>query len=216
MNGLKYTVFQLMCECSEMNIEATLKKIQEMKNVVSEKLTIEKYVLYGKRGFKDKIMQEDCMNYGDVGSIQCKMMHSNGNKISVLLFKNGKIKICGGLCQVEMKTDYVNGVVEDVSEFVSGMKSKRYVISLLNAQFKIEMNSKLFRGFLYKVQESKRFFYVKEPPMTGRGNIVCGRVYSYKGRKSHMAISPKGTVQMFAYKTFEEIKESMNNLIEIS
>jgi len=51
--------------------------------------------------------------------------------------------------------------------------------------------------------------------LTGRGNIVCGRAYPFESRKSHLSISPKGTVQMFAFKTFEEIVDSMNLFLSL-
>ena len=204
-----------MCEGKEMDVQSTL-KLLDSTSQVSKSVKLDSYVLYGKRGFKDKISIEDRFVWCDlIGSIQCKMIHLNGNNISILFFKNGKIKISGGLCNIDNKSDYINSVVQDTSIFLMEEPCKNYEICLLNAQFKIEMNNRLFRNSLFKVHESKIFYYVKDPPMTGRGNIVCGRAYPFESRKSHLSISPKGTVQMFAFKTFQEIVDSMNLLISV-
>ena len=187
-------------------------------------LNLEGYTIYGKSGFKNKLeyTPEYFFPFAEVGSIHCKFMNTESmNGVSILIFSTGKLKISGGLSKVKTKhLEYIEDMVKELVSFFTGRLTDllvvpNYNISMLNAQFRIEMTPQLFRKFLFKLQKSCKFFNIKEPTLSGRGRISSAKVYPFNGRRSHFAIDPKGSVQMFAFKSFEEIDIAVKTFLAI-
>jgi hypothetical protein len=174
-------------------------------------MTLESQIAYGKSGFKT-VVELEADAYDNIGSIHYKFKHSKGNNVSVLLFiKSGKIKISGGLTMVEdCKNKYIQSIVEFVCIFFKQETVCRYSISMINAQVKMVICPKTFRKLLYSLQGSNKFSTIKEPALTGKGRITCAKVYPFSGRRCHLSIDPKGTVQFFAFKSFDELEQCKN------
>lgn len=205
---VRHTCYQLMCEGGPINFISVLDILENWKRTYKE-INLTTKVLYGRNGFKTKLEYSKGMEMMSIGSIHSKFEHVNGNKISVIMFRSGKIKVSGGLVNNKKGNDeeYIKEVVNVICDVFTGEECIRYKMSLLNGISRISMTPQRFRKFLYEVQESKKFDKVKEPTFTGRGNITCGRIYPYEGRKSHISIDPKGGVQLFAFRSFEEVKQ---------
>jgi hypothetical protein len=191
---------------------------------IGRKLDLESYTIYGNSGFKNTLeyTKNSYFPFTQVGSVHCKFMNTDSkNRVSILIFSSGKLKISGGLSKV--KSDHENYIEEMVQELVSFFTGRltyllvgpEYNICMLNAQFRIDMTPQLFRKFLYKLQKSDLFFNIKEPTLSGRGRISSAKVYPFDGRRSHFAIDPKGSVQMFAFKSFDEIELAVERFLAV-
>jgi hypothetical protein len=215
--SLSYNLFQLI---STLNTDVEIQLIIESlsnQDISIPNFNIESFTIYGRSGFKNKLVYDkDSFQLNDVGSLHIKFINSNNkNKISVLLFKSGKLKISGGLSNVHKNHDeYIDDIVQEVCFFLTGKLMNlliipSYTITMLNAQTRIHMTPRLLNRFLYTLQESKNFHMIQKPTLTGRGRISASKVYPFKERKSHFSIDPNGSVQMFAFKSFIELKNSM-------
>jgi len=202
MVSIKYTCFQLMCQGGEIQFDSILKSLVHFE--ATDDLSLQSFIIYGKNGFKTKHEYFPGIDVNIFGSIHCKLLHSNGNKVSIIFFRSGKIKIAGGL--INLKDDcYIRSITDSVCSIFTGSPCSFFKISLLNAIFRISMNPRIFRKFIFDLQETGSFHRIKEPTLTGRGNITCARVYPFNNRKSHLSVDPKGAIQMFAFQSFHEI-----------
>jgi len=105
------------------------------------------------------------------------------NGVSILIFSSGKLKISGGLSKVKSNhSDYIEEMIQELVSFFTGrltdlLATPDYSISMLNSQFWMDMNPRLFRKFLYSLQKSGKFYNIKEPSLSGRGRISSAKVY---------------------------------------
>lgn len=233
--SVSYNLFQIMCstECT-LVFKDIIEKIageriylpdRTLRSTgVGRKLELVSYTIYGNSGFKNIIEYESGVYFPftQVGSVHCKFINTETmNGVSILIFSSGKLKISGGLSKVKSNhKEYIDEMVQELISFFTGrlldlLVTPKYNMSMLNAQFRIDMNSQLFRKFLYKLQNSNKFFNIKEPTLSGRGRISSAKVYPFKGRRSHFAVDPKGSVQMFAFKSFDEVESAVKCFLEI-
>ena len=191
---------------------------------IGRKLELEGYTIYGKSGFKNKMdyIDNSFFPYTEVGSIHCKFLNTESmNGVSILIFASGKLKISGGLSKVKNNHQaYIEDMMQELLSFFTGRLTDLlvvpdYTLSMLNAQFRIDMTPQLFRKYLFKLQESGQFFSIKEPTLSGRGRISSAKVYPFDGGKSHFAVDPKGSVQMFGFKSFDEVETAVKMFLEI-
>jgi hypothetical protein len=209
---VRYTLFQLMCESKEDNaFKDILDRLLSVE--VAGPLKLESYTIYGKSGFKQKMeyVKDAFFPFSQVGSIHCKLLNTQtGNKVSVIVFSNKKIKISGGLSNVAKKhNEYLKQMITCVGAyFAITVQNDR--LSLINGQFKISMTPTIFRKFLFTLQESKLFHSIREPALSGRGRISCAKVYPFDGRRGHFQVDPRGTVQVFGFKSFDELDASVD------
>jgi len=230
--SVSYNLFQLMCSVNQsFEFKEIIEKIADVSAVylpernlrstgLGRKLVLDSYTIYGKSGFKNKIEYNKSLSFpfSLVGSVHCKFISESTNGVSILIFSSGKLKISGGLSKIKSNhQQYIDDIVyELVSFFTGSLSDPTYNISMLNAQFRIPITPQIFRKFLFKLQESKKFFNIKEPTLSGRGRISSAKVYPFDGRRSHFAVDPKGSVQMFAFKSFDEVESAVKTFIEIS
>ena len=191
---------------------------------VGRKLELERYTIYGNSGFKNKLeyISGSFFPFTQVGSVHCKFLNTESmNGVSILIFSSGKLKISGGLSKVKSNhKEYIEEMVQELVSFFTGRLTDLlvvpdYSICMLNAQFRIKMTPQLFRKFLYTLQKSGKFFNIKEPTLSGRGRISSAKVYPFDGRRSHLAVDPKGSVQMFAFKSFDEVELAVKNFLAV-
>ena len=215
-------------------LQDVIKKITEKKVFLPERplrstgigrnLELQDYTIYGNSGFKS-IMdynKDVYFPFSQVGSVHCKFINTKSmNAVSILIFSSGKMKISGGLSKVKRDhAVYIDDIVQEIVYFFTGCLADLlvvpdYTISMLNAQFRIDMTPQLFRNFLFELQKSKKYVNVKEPTLSGRGRISSAKVYPFFERRSHFAVDPKGSVQMFAFKSFDEIESAVRTFLEI-
>ena len=178
-----------------------------------EQLQLVSYTIYGRSGFKNKLEYTDDSSFpfAEVGSVHCKLVHTTScNSVSALVFRSGKIKISGGLSKVkENHQSYIDNVVSTLCYFISDSIIVDTKLSMLNAQVKLDLNVKIFRKFLFYLQESTKFSKIQEPTLSGRGRITAAKVYPSSSSRSHLSIDPKGSVQIFAFKSFEELQDCL-------
>ena len=206
MDNIQCTCFQLMCQGGNVHFKVILNILSNFDSEVLS-LSLDSFTIYGKNGFKTKIDYNNQIDFSIIGSIHCKLIGSNGNKLSVIFFRSGKIKIAGGLMNITHNNLelYIQTVTNSICTIFTDHICKEYKISLINAIFRIALTPQLFRQFIYYLQESRIFYYVKQPTFTGRGNITCARVYPFNGRKCHLSVDPKGVIQLFAFQSFSEL-----------
>jgi len=207
-----------MCQVNEViSFENTLKVLRTVFS--SGLLTLESFVIYGKSGFKTKLeyIENQYFPFQDVGSIHAKFNNNETrNKVSVIIFSNMKLKISGGLSNVSADhMGYIERMTVRVTSYFS-MTTASSSLSLINAQIKIKMSPVIFRKFLYSLQESRKFFSIKEPTLNGRGRISCAKVFPFNGRRGHFSVDPKGTVQLFGFKCIDEVNKSVGEFLDIA
>lgn len=201
------------------NIEDIIKKITGA--AVCEKFDLESFTIYGKSGFKNKIEYVEGTNFyaHKIGSLHIKYINTESmNAVSILIFASGKLKISGGLSKVKSNhKNYMENVLVTIISFLTGSIADfiipKYTISMLNAQIRIDMIPQLFRKFLFTLQKSGNYISIQEPALSGRGRISSAKIYPFNGRRTHFAVDPKGSVQMFAFKTFEEVEAAVETFI---
>ena len=229
---ISYNLFQLMCSVEEKII---LKDVIEKVAVFLPKnplrstgigriLQLENYTIYGNSGFKNKLeyIPDTFFPFTQVGSVHCKFLNTESmNGVSILIFSSGKMKISGGLSKVNINhEEYIEDMVQELVSFLTGRLTDLlivpdYSICMLNAQFRIDMTPQLFRKYLFTLQQSGKFFSIKEPTLSGRGRISSAKVYPFEGSRSHLAIDPKGSVQMFAFKSFTEVELAVETFLAV-
>jgi len=204
-----------MCQGGDIQFDSILKILVNFEP--THDMSLQSFTIYGKNGFKTKYEYLPIFEENDVnvfGSIHCKLLHSNGNKLSIVFFRSGKIKISGGL--INLKDDsYIRSITDSVCSIFTGSPCSSFKISLLNAIFRISMNPRIFRKFIFDLQQTDSFHRIKEPTFTGRGNITCARVYPFNNRKSHLSVDPKGAIQMFAFQSFLEIDSVASSFLKL-
>lgn len=164
--------------------------------------------LYGTSGFKTKVDNDvaEKTNFATVGSAHIKFETEDTTKISLLIFKTGTMKISGGLSKAKAPPLVcVKKAISDVCTLLK-IDTITYTMNMINAQFKIHMTADIFMKSLSKL--NSKYPSMKNPTFSGRGKITSARVYPYAGgRKSHLAYDSHGTVQMFGFRTFEEVEQ---------
>ena len=220
MVATKYSLFQLMCTCALIDFKTIIESLSNGTDFVSN-LSMVSSTIYGLSGFKNVMVynEDSFFPFTQVGSVHIKCKHLNGAGISLLLFKSGKFKISGGFpreqTDVILLQSYIEQVAKDVCCHFTGEDAMTTTISMLNAQIKIQIGVQKFRKYIYEVQQSMLFHRVQQPKMSGRGSITNARVYPFAERNAHFAIDPNGKIQLFAFKSFDEIKENVEKLSTI-
>lgn len=209
---IRYNLYQLMCESrQQVTFQEVLHRVCSF-SIVGP-LMLETYVIYGKSGFKEKLEYVKGMffPFSEVGSVHIKLINKEtNNKVSVIVFSNKKVKISGGISNVKKNhSEYVSQMTTCVGKYLD-MTLHTPVVSLINAQFKIKMSPVMFRKFIFMLQKSNMFHSVCEPTLSGRGRISCAKVYPFNGRRGHFQVDPRGTVQVFGFKSFDELNTSVD------
>ena len=234
--SVSYNLFQLMCTGDKQFVlKDIIEKVAGTTIFLPDRalrstgngrmLQLEGYTIYGNSGFKNKMeyISGSYFPFTQVGSVHCKFINTESmNGVSILIFSSGKLKISGGLSKVKSNhSDYIEEMIQELVSFFTGRLSDLisvpdYTISMLNAQFRIDMTPQLFRKYLFNLQKSGNFFNIKEPTLSGRGRISSAKVYPFEGRRSHFAVDPKGSIQMFAFKSFDEVETAVKTFLDIS
>ena len=156
-------------------------------------------------------LREQGIEHHIIGSVSFTF-HVDGTVISILLFNKGSCKICGGF----PKSVVESGDVERYKFFfrkcmttfedLTALKLSDQRITCLNGQFKLntDMNNILDLDDFVRRHRSK-FAIVKPPNLDNPGRRGAYKLYLVRGRKTHIAVDYKGTVQVFACKSFEEL-----------
>ena len=233
--SVTYNLFQLMCSVDQKFVlKDIIEKVAGMtvflpertlrSTAIGRKLELQSYTVYGDSGFKNKLeyIPGSFFPFTQVGSVHCKFINTESmNGVSILIFSSGKLKISGGLSKVKSNhEDYVEEMTQELVSFFTGrlmdlLVVPNYNICMLNAQFRISMKPQLFRKFLYTLQKSGKFHNIKEPTLSGRGRISIAKVYPFDDRRSHFAVDPNGSVQMFAFKSFDEVELAVTTFMAI-
>lgn len=225
MSGIKYTLYQLMCtpECyttTTDNTQRIVDMIHRDNGTVLNGTTLKmvSYCIYEVGGFKQKLDYDSLLFfYGGVGSVHMKCIDEvNGCGVSAMIFKSGKkIKISGGLskCSVDNKELYMTKVAGDICRYITNCDIDTVTIGLLNAQTVLPLDVIKFKKLISDLRKSTEFFRIQDPTLTGRGKITNARVYPFKNRNTHCAVDPAGVVQMFGFKSFEEVQEIVKKIV---
>jgi len=214
-------MFQIMCNA---NTSIDFKTVATVLTPTGDNLkylqVVKKPQIYERGGFKKTLEYNDYNDIGDeAGSMQLMCIHKTVmNKVSFLIFKNGKVRISGGLSSVkENQQQFIDQIIGDIMNVITTKSCDyEYNITLLNAQYKLsELNVKCFRRFLFEASKSNKFHKVFDPVLKGKGRISVGKVYSYEKRKSHISVDSNGLLQFMAYKSFQEIELQLSLVKDI-
>jgi len=171
-NNAKPTMFQIMCQTES---------ISDIYNWYSSLTEDVKDSIYGHlRGQLGASAKMDELYVGGImtetiGSISFKSM-VDGKTISVLLFKNGKIKISGG-----------------------------FPSHCLNGQFQTQRFDNVNHLYVYLKSKECQFHRMKAPDFDIPGRRGAFKLYLHRYRKTHIAIDTKGKSQIFAAISFDEL-----------
>lgn len=145
-----------------------------------------------------------------IGSVSFKINYE-GRTLSVLIFKNGKIKISGGFPEALLSCrdsttmdDYIYKVVSAIQE-VTKLEICDTKLSCLNGQLSTAMFKDVAQLTMFIKSKSHLFSKVKPPDFDIPGRRGAFKLYLHKTRKTHIAIDIKGKSQIFAATSFEEL-----------
>lgn len=206
-NNGKPTMFQVMCQTESIHdiYKWHSSLTTEIKDVMCGHLR-------GQLGASMKIdeLQLACISTDTIGSISYKSI-VDGKTISVLLFKNGKIKISGGFpsgllyCRdVATMNQYIDKVVNDVETTIQ-LNITNSKISCLNGQFTTQKFDNVEHLYVYLKTKQWQFHNMKSPDFDIPGRRGAFKLYLHKNRKTHIAIDTKGKSQIFATISFDEL-----------
>lgn len=206
-SGGKPTMFQIMCQTEDIS------DIYKWHSSLSEdrKDSMNGH-LRGQLGASAKIdeLHAAGITTETIGSISFKSI-LDGKTISVLLFKNGKIKISGGFpsellyCRdVATMNQYIHKVVTSVQTIIK-MDIKNTKISCLNGQFQTQKFDNVNHLYIYLKSKECQFHRMKAPDFDIPGRRGAFKLYLHRNRKTHIAIDTKGKSQIFAAISFDEL-----------
>jgi hypothetical protein len=209
--AVRYTLFQTMCKAYTTHI-AFGDTVRSAMSSNDSSIHFIDYVLYGKSGFKTRVSSLSEESFIGSVHLKCKDMATGGN-ISILLFKNGKVKVSGGLSNVfQCHEEYISKLVSNLLTRLFGEGAWSHSICMLNCQTKVQLCPATFIQFIRRLQSSAEFFCVKEPTLRGRGRINVAKAYPFEESKSHLSIDPNGTIQLFGFKSFSDIDSAVTKL----
>jgi hypothetical protein len=170
-----------------------------------------------------------------IGSLSIKTKVCEGSiNISMLIFKNGRIKVSGGLGKMEcdsMLTDeeftlFFNNimifpVMNIVFEFT---ETDQYILEKKNINASMKMTKpigkELFLEFLDRL--STRFNHnsitlpeIMQRDGKRRGRICAVKVKNVTGKAGSFAVDHGGKVQFFAYASIDDLKSHAADLFSI-
>ena len=147
-----------------------------------------------------------------IGSISFKF-EFRGKRTSVLLFKNGKLKISGGFPEnllimhdKRAYEDYLSTCVKEIKQAIGYYSNdNEYTLTCLNGQFIHQRfdNLACLEQFIRKMKNS--FAKVKRPDNDSPGRRGAFKLYLHNDRKTHVAMCCKGKAQVFACRSFDEL-----------
>tara|TARA_B100001093_G_scaffold474797_1_gene499798 strand:- start:14016 stop:14639 length:624 start_codon:yes stop_codon:yes gene_type:complete len=149
-----------------------------------------------------------------IGSIQLKVIHNN-IKYSILIFKSGKLKISGGCGSINEHNTLKNNISTIASLIAQWVKSSISLldITLINGQFNLKkMSITELQNKIRYVE--KHFEVIKKPIYDLPGRRGAYKLYIYGNRKFHVALDTGGCCQIFAAKTYDELKFIYNIMID--
>jgi hypothetical protein len=207
MHSQKATLFQMMTAISQ-PIQNFMEYYETIKDDTIEFFGSAKGHLGASLTFEELKNNEICDQ--SIGSMCFKKDH-HGKQISVLLFRNGKMRICGGYPQsiilqndVSVYEKYLDDILF-VLEKVLQKTCEGKTISCLNGQ--IHFNAFNTTSSLAQFINSKKtsFFAIKEPQLDLPGRRGAYKMYLRKDSKTHIALDVKGKAQIFGAKSFTEL-----------
>ena len=142
----------------------------------------------------------------------------DGTKASALVFNTGTCKICGGFPEsvkesfdVEKYNMYLDKCKESF-ELSTKLNLTETKIICINGQFLIDHLSNLSELDKFISHHRFKFDHIKQPNLDNRGRRGAYKLYLYGKKKTHIAVDYKGTCQVFACKSVEELFQSFNLL----
>ena len=153
-----------------------------------------------------------------IGSVKFSF-EVDGTKASALVFNTGTCKICGGFPEsvkdsfdVQKYNRYLDQCKESF-ELTTKLNLTGTKIICINGQFQIENKlSNLSELDEFISIHRLKFDHVKQPSLDNRGRRGAYKLYLYGKKKTHIAVDYKGTCQVFACKSVEELFQSFNKL----
>lgn len=153
-----------------------------------------------------------------IGSVKFSF-EVDGSKASVLVFNTGSCKICGGFPKsvkdsfdAEKYKRYLDQCKESF-ERTTKLNLNGTKLICLNGQFHIQhkLSNLLELDAFIRVHRQK-FDHVKQPNLDKRGRRGAYKLYLFSKTNAHIAIDYKGTCQVFACKSVEELFRSFEML----
>lgn len=206
----KGTMFQFIANCGHVNDFYSTFDVSDKSQYTDQK------VFGNLRGHLDTTVElhrlfEDGIKSEFIGSVKFSYDVA-GTKVSVLVFNTGSCKLCGGFpMHVKESFDVVdyNKYLDDCKrkfEQITKLKLEGGRLICVNGQFRLgnKLSNLLELDGFVRVHRSK-FDHVKEPNLDNKGRRGAYKLYLHKDRKTHIALDYKGTCQVFACKTVEEL-----------
>lgn len=145
-----------------------------------------------------------------IGSVSFKI-NNEGRTLSVLIFKNGKMKISGGFPEALLSCrdstimdDYIHKTVSVIQE-VTKLETCDTKLSCLNGQLSTAIFKDVAQLALFVKTKAHLFSKVRSPDFDLPGRRGAFKLYLHKSRKTHIAIDIKGKSQIFATTSFDEL-----------
>lgn len=153
-----------------------------------------------------------------IGSVKFSF-EVDGTKASALVFNTGTCKICGGFpasvkdsFDVKKYNTYLDKC-RNSFELCTKLNLTETKIICINGQFWIDHKLSNLSELDHFISLHRfKFDHVKQPNLDNRGRRGAYKLYLYGKKKTHIAVDYKGTCQVFACKSVEELFQSFSML----
>lgn len=153
-----------------------------------------------------------------IGSVKFSF-EVEGTKASALIFNTGSCKLCGGFPKsvkdafdVKKYNIYLDKCREHF-EHLTNLNMAGIKLICINGQFCIDNKlSNLIELDQFIRIHRQKFDHVKQPNLDKRGRRGAYKLYLYSKKNTHIAVDYKGTCQVFACKSVEELFRTFNML----
>lgn len=204
----KPTMFQVMCKVDP--IEDVCAWYEGVKGAFPKIVGKLRGLLQSSVDF-DKVKDRDILN-AQIGSVTMSHVHE-GKTFSILLFRNGKLKISGGfpvaLIELNEKDGYESYITSVVKKIKVLCRERDDVndmnVTCVNGQFHHKVFSDLKRLEHAIGKMRSVFHHIKYPENDHPGRRGAFKLYLYKDKKTHVAMDIRGKAQIFGCKSIGEL-----------
>ena len=165
-----------------------------------------------------KHLNED--EYDGLGSVKFRCTYK-GTNLHIIVFNTGKIKISGGtpsnVTNDEDMRAFLDGFYEDMCEWLVVCTKEWPKVCCWNGNEKLVVcNEKILKQSA--ANAAGKFAIIMKPNLECKGRRCAYKFYLHANRKLHIAVDYKGSMQIFAAKSFQEMKDiiSIFKMLEIS
>lgn len=144
--------------------------------------------------------------------LHCSISKRN---VSILLFKNGTIRLSAGLNDIQSNADFLM-ILKTHSNYIKSFLGLDYnldfSVNIINSSFDICIPN----IYAFARSSADKWAKITYPDLNKRGRFNVVKFYPIEGKKFHVAIDNRGKAQIFGSSNISESKTLMNMITSCS